>query len=156
MKFRTPYDDVESHDHYGKVFNLPSLALQDEKEESDINYIVNKYCDGQRGIATLDLGNSDIYQYLQFGDATLPGDYETALDLVSGVREEFYTLPSKLRAEFNHDPMEFVQRLNRPETLNLLQEYGLYTPSVVQGSTLEKQNNNEINNLGENDEKNKI
>ena len=155
MKFKTPYDGIESHDHFGKVFNLPSLTLQDEKEETDINYIVNKYCDGQRGIATLDLGDSDVYQYLQFGDATLPGDYETALDLVSGVREEFYTLPSKLRAEFNHDPMEFIQRLNQPDTLNLLQEYGLCTSSVVQSPTVETQNNNESNNLVENEEKNK-
>ena len=132
---------------------MPSLTLQDEKEETDINYIVNKYCDGQKGVSTLDLGNTDIYQYLQFGDATLPGDYETALDLVSGVREEFYTLPSKLRAEFNHDPMEFVQRLNQPKTLNLLQEYGFHTPDVVLNSTVEKQNNNESNNLVENEEK---
>lgn len=154
MKFKTPYDDIESHDHYGKVFNLPSLTLQDEKEETDINYIVNKYCDGQRGVSTLDLGNTDIYQYLQFGDATLPGDYETALDLVSGVREEFYTLPSKLRAEFNHNPMEFVQRLNKPETLNLLQEYGFYPSDVVQDSIVKEQNNNESNKSEENEEKN--
>lgn len=153
MKFKTAYDPAEEHDHFGIEFTMPSLTVQDEKEETDINYIVNKYADGQKGISTLDLGNTDIYQYLQFGDATLPGDYETALDLVSGVREEFYTLPSKLRAEFNHDPMEFVRRLNRPDTLNLLQEYGLHTPNVVQDSTLEKQNNNESNNLGENEEK---
>ena len=49
--------------------------------------------------------------------------------------------------------MEFVQRLNQPETLNLLQEYGLYTPDVVQNSIVKEQNNNESNNLGENEEK---
>ena len=126
MKFRTAYDPVEEHDHCGIEFTMPSLAVQDEKDETDINYIVNKYADGQKGIATLDLGDSSQYAYLQFGDATLPGDYSTALELVSGVREEFYSLPSHVRAKFGHDPMNFISQLNDPETLEYLQREGLY------------------------------
>lgn len=126
MKFKTAYDPVEEHDHCGIEFTMPSLAVQDEKEETDINYIVNKYADGQRGIATLDLGDSSQYAYLQFGDATLPGDYSTALELVSGVREEFYSLPAYVRAKFGHDPMNFISQLNNPETLDYLQREGLY------------------------------
>ena len=53
MKFRTAYDPVEEHDHCGIEFTMPSLTVQDEKDETDINYIVNKYADGQKGIATL-------------------------------------------------------------------------------------------------------
>lgn len=126
MKFKTAYDPVEEHDHCGIEFTMPSLAAQDEKEETDINYIVNKYADGQKGIATLDLGDSSQYAYLQFGDATLPGDYSTALELVSGVREEFYSLPAYVRAKFGHDPMNFISQLNNPETLDYLQREGLY------------------------------
>lgn len=126
MKFRTAYDPVEEHDHCGIEFTMPSLAVQDEKDETDINYIVNKYADGQKGIATLDLGDSSQYAYLQFGDATLPGDYSTALELVSGVREEFYSLPAYIRAKFGHDPMNFISQLNNPETLEYLQREGLY------------------------------
>lgn len=108
MKFKTAYDPVEEHDHCGIEFTMPSLTIQDEKDETDINYIVNKYADGQKGIMTLDLGDSSQYAYLQFGDATLPGDYSTALELVSGVREEFYSLPAYVRAKFGHDPMNFI------------------------------------------------
>lgn len=126
MKFRTAYDPVEEHDHCGIEFTMPSLTVQDEKDETDINYIVNKYADGQKGIATLDLGDSSQYAYLQFGDATLPGDYSTALELVSGVREEFYSLPAYVRAKFGHDPMNFISQLNNPETLEYLQREGLY------------------------------
>lgn len=126
MKFKTAYDPVEEYDHCGIEFTMPSLTVQDEKEETDINYIVNKYADGQNGIMTLDLGNSSQYAYLQFGDATLPGDYSTALELVSGVREEFYNLPAYVRAKFGHDPMNFVNHLNDPATLEYLQEQGLY------------------------------
>lgn len=125
MKFRSAYDPVETHDHCGIEFTMPSLAVQDEKDETDINYIVNKYADGQKGIATLDLGDSSQYAYLQFGDATLPGDYSTALELVSGVREEFYTLPAYVRAKFGHDPMNFISQLNDPATLDYLQREGL-------------------------------
>lgn len=126
MKFKTAYDPVEEHNHCGIKFTMPSLTVQDEKDETDINYIVNKYADGQKGIATLDLGDSSQYAFLQFGDATLPGDYSTALELVSGVREEFYTLPAYVRAKFGHDPMNFIDQLNNPETLEYLRQQGLY------------------------------
>lgn len=156
MKFKTAYDPVEEHDHCGIEFTMPSLTVQDEKDETDINYIVNKYADGQKGIATLDLGDSSQYAFLQFGDATLPGDYSTALELVSGVREEFYSLPAYVRAKFGHDPMNFINQLNNPETLEYLRREGLY------GSTLSfderqqfdssKQTQEEINTSIENKE----
>ena len=131
MKFKAAYDPVEEHDHCGIEFTMPSLTVQDEKDETDINYIVNKYADGQKGIMTLDLGDSSQYAYLQFGDATLPGDYSTALELVSGVREEFYSLPAYVRAKFGHDPMNFINQLNDPETLEYLQREGLYSSVAI-------------------------
>lgn len=149
MKFKTAYDPVEEHDHCGIEFTMPSLAIQDEKDETDINYIVNKYADGQKGIATLDLGDSSQYAYLQFGDATLPGDYSTALELVSGVREEFYSLPAYVRAKFGHDPMNFIDQLNNPETIDYLKQEGLFggnkstvehQSSASTGTTQEKDN----------------
>lgn len=155
MKFKTAYDPVEEHDHFGVEFTMPSLAVQDEKDETDINYIVNKYADGQKGIMTLDLGDSSQYAYLQFGDATLPGDYSTALELVSGVREEFYTLPAYVRAKFGHDPMIFISQLNDPETLDYLKREGLYgskdtfdepQQSIGSEQTQEKNNTLEQNN----------
>lgn len=156
MRFKTAYDSVEEHDHCGIEFTMPSLAVQDEKDETDINYIVNKYADGQKGIATLDLGDSSQYAYLQFGDATLPGDYSTALELVSGVREEFYSLPAYVRAKFGHDPMNFISQLNDPETLEYLQREGLYgnnyTSDEPQQSMSNEQTQEKINTLEPNNE----
>ena len=156
MKFRTAYDPVETHDHCGIEFTMPSLTVQDEKDETDINYIVNKYADGQKGIATLDLGDSSQYAFLQFGDATLPGDYSTALELVSGVREEFYSLPAYIRAKFGHDPMNFINRLNDPATLEYLQQQGLYSSNYTsdkpQQSASSKQTQENINTLEQNNE----
>lgn len=156
MKFKTAYDPVEEHDHCGIEFTMPSLTVQDEKDETDINYIVNKYADGQKGIATLDLGDSSQYAYLQFGDATLPGDYSTALELVSGVREEFYSLPAYVRARFGHDPMIFINQLNDPETLEYLQQQGLYVSKYTfdepQQSASSKQTQEKSNTLEQNNE----
>lgn len=156
MKFKTAYDPVEEHDHCSIEFTMPSLAVQDEKDETDINYIVNKYADGQKGIATLDLGDSTQYAYLQFGDATLPGDYSTALELVSGVREEFYSLPAYVRAKFGHDPMNFISQLNNPETLDYLQREGLYgskyTSDESQQSVSNEQTQEKSNTLEQNNE----
>ena len=135
---------------------MPSLTVQDEKEETNINYIVNKYADGQKGIATLDLGDSSQYAYLQFGDATLPGDYSTALELVSGVREEFYSLPAHVRAKFGHDPMNFIEQLNNPATLEYLQQQGLYRSEYTfdepQQSVSNKQTQEKNNTLEQNNE----
>lgn len=156
MKFKTAYDPVEEHDRCGIEFTMPSLTVQDEKDETDINYIVNKYADGQKGIMTLDLGDSSQYAYLQFGDATLPGDYSTALELVSGVREEFYSLPAKVRAKFGHDPMNFIDQLNNPATLEYLQQQGLYgnkyTFDEPQQSVNSKQTQEKSNTLEQNNE----
>lgn len=156
MKFRTAYDSAEEHDHCGIEFTMPSLAVQDEKDETDINYIVNRYADGQKGIATLDLGDSSQYAFLQFGDATLPGDYSTALELVSGVREEFYSLPAYVRAKFGHDPMNFISQLNDPETLEYLQREGLYgsnyTSDKPQQSMSNEQTQEKDNTLTHNNE----
>ena len=156
MKFKTAYDPVEEHDHCGIEFTMPSLTVQDEKDETDINYIVNKYADGQKGIATLDLGDSSQYAFLQFGDATLPGDYSTALELVSGVREEFYSLPAYVRAKFGHDPMNFINQLNNPETLEYLQQQGLYGSKYIfdepQQSVNSKQTQEESNTLKQNNQ----
>lgn len=156
MKFKTAYDPVEEHDHFGIEFTMPSLAVQDEKDETDINYIVNKYADGHKGIATLDLGDSSQYAYLQFGDATLPGDYSTALELVSGVREEFYSLPAYVRAKFGHDPMIFISQLNDDKTLEYLQREGLYgskyTFDEPQQSVSNEQTQEKDNTLTQNNE----
>lgn len=156
MKFKTAYDPVEEHDHCGIEFTMSSLTVQDEKDETDINYIVNKYADGQKGIMTLDLGDSSQYAFLQFGDATLPGDYSTALELVSGVREEFYSLPARVRAKFGHDPMNFIDHLNDPATLEYLQREGLYgsylSPNEQQQYVSSEQTQEKNNILEQNNE----
>ena len=85
MKFATLYDEGMKPSE-GIIFTEPSMTDQSQYQESDINYIVKKYADGRTGITTLDLG-ADA-GVLQYGDTLLPGDYDTALDLINAVSDD--------------------------------------------------------------------
>lgn len=134
MKFATLYDEGMKPSP-GIVFTEPSMTDQSQFQESDINYIVKKYADGRTGITTLDLGaDSGV---LQYGDTLLPGDYETALDLINAVNEEFYELPSQIRAEFNHNPKELINALADPRQKLRLQSLGLLRENTSEASSVE-------------------
>lgn len=133
MKFATLYDEGMKPSE-GIIFTEPSMTDQSQYQESDINYIVKKYADGRTGITTLDLGaDSGV---LQYGDTLLPGDYETALDLINAVNEEFYELPSQIRAEFNHNPKELIDALSDPRQKSRLESLGLLRQNTVAGSSV--------------------
>jgi len=154
LKFATLYDEGMKPSP-GIVFTEPSMTDQSQFQESDINYIVRKYADGRTGITTLDLG-ADA-GVLQYGDTLLPGDYETALDLINAVNEEFYELPSQIRAEFNHNPKELINALADPRQKVRLQALGLLrentseaapaesTRSESSSTSLKKQNETQTN-----------
>jgi phage internal scaffolding protein len=128
LKFATLYDEGMKPSP-GIVFTEPSMTDQSQFQESDINYIVKKYADGRTGITTLDLG-ADA-GVLQYGDTLLPGDYETALDLINAVNEEFYELPAQTRAEFNHNPKELINALADPRQKERLLSLGLLQQDTV-------------------------
>ena len=134
MKFATLYDEGMKPSP-GIVFTEPSMTDQSQFQESDINYIVSKYADGRTGITTLDLG-ADA-GVLQYGDTLLPGDYETALDLINAVNEEFYELPSQVRAEFNHNPKELINALADPRQKVRLQSLGLLRENTSEVASAE-------------------
>lgn len=138
MKFATLYDEGMKPSE-GIIFTEPSMTDQSQYQESDINYIVKKYADGRTGITTLDLGaDSGV---LQYGDTLLPGDYETALDLINAVNEEFYELPSQIRAEFNHNPKELINALSDPRQKSRLESLGLLRQNTVAESSVSSSQN---------------
>lgn len=134
MKFATLYDEGMKPSE-GIVFTEPSMTDQSQFQESDINYIVRKYADGRTGITTLDLGQDA--GVLQYGDTLLPNDYETALDLINAVNEEFYELPSQIRAEFNHDPKQLINALADPRQKARLHALGLLRENTSEGASVE-------------------
>lgn len=138
MKFATLYDEGMKPSE-GIIFTEPSITDQSQYQESDINYIVKKYADGRTGITTLDLG-ADA-GVLQYGDTLLPGDYDTALDLINAVNDEFYQLPSQIRAEFNHNPKELINALADPRQRDRLLSLGLLQQDTVVSSSVDDSRN---------------
>lgn len=124
--FRSAYAHRDKELHQGIVFEEPSLTDQSQYKDTDINNIVRKY----QVTGLLDSPGSVPFETLQYGDATLLPDYQTALDLVNSVHEEFATLPSEVREKFGHDPMQLLDALQDPTKKEMLQDIGLISKPV--------------------------
>ena len=119
--FRSAYAHRDEELHQGIVFEEPSLTDQSQYKDTDINNIVRRY----QTTGLLDSPGSVPFETLQYGDATLLPDYQTALDLVNNVQEEFSSLPSEVREKFGHDPMQLLDALQDPTKKEMLQDIGL-------------------------------
>jgi len=114
---RTPYNyDVDKvSDETGLVCSDPSLAQQNFKDESDINYIVRQF--GLTG----ELPGQAISP--QYGDFTGVLDYHSAVNAVLAAQDEFMDLPAQMRARFDNDPAKLIDFLgnqeNRDEAIKL-------------------------------------
>ncbi len=124
--FRSAYAHLDDELHRGIVFEEPSLTDQSQYKDTDINNIVRKY----QVTGLLDSPGSVPFETLQYGDATLLPDYQTALDLVNNVQEEFSSLPSEVREKFGHDPMQLLDALQDPTKKEMLQDIGLISKPV--------------------------
>lgn len=119
--FRSAYAHRDEQLHQGIVFDEPSLTDQSQYKDTDINNIVRRY----QTTGLLDSPGAVPFETLQYGDATLLPDYQTALDLVNNVQEEFSSLPSEVREKFGHDPMQLLDALQDPSKQQMLQDIGL-------------------------------
>lgn len=119
--FRSAYAHRDEEHHQGIVFEEPSLTDQSQYKDTDINNIVRRY----QTTGLLDSPGAVPFETLQYGDATLLPDYQTALDLVHSVESEFSSLPSEVREKFGHDPMQLLEALQDPTKQQMLQDIGL-------------------------------
>ncbi len=124
--FRSAYAHHDEKVDKGIVFDEPSLTDQSQYKDTDINNIVRRY----QVTGLLDSPGSVPFETLQYGDATLLPDYQTALDLVNNVQSEFSTLPSEVREKFEHDPMKLLEALQDPTKKEMLQDIGLLSKPV--------------------------
>ena len=114
---RTPYNyDVDkASDETGLACPDPSLAQQNFKDESDINYIVRQF--GLTG----ELPGQTISP--QYGDFTGVLDYHSAVNAVLAAQDEFMDLPAQMRSRFDNDPAKLIDFLqneeNREEAIKL-------------------------------------
>ena len=114
---RNPYNyDVDQISNETGLLCLdPSLAQQHQKDDADINVIVERF--GLTGQLP------DAITPPQYGDFSQATDYHSAMNAVRAAQERFMELPAKLRARFDNDPAKLIDFVsngdNRQEAVSL-------------------------------------
>nr|DAI03086.1 MAG TPA: Scaffold protein [Microviridae sp.] len=112
------YDVKAASDAVAFESTEPTLTQQQFAEESDINYLVDRF------LRTGEIPPVDARaMYGDFVDA--PQSYQEALDAVFAAQEGFDALPAKTRQRFNNDPLELLSFLADPKNLDEAVELGL-------------------------------
>lgn len=99
------YDTMEASDESGLKCLDPSLAKQEFTEESDINFIAEKF--GLTGEMP------QVLTLPAYGDFEGIYDFQTAQNTVIQAERQFMTLPAKVRKRFNNDPQELLQFMGK-------------------------------------------
>lgn len=94
------YDTDEASEESGLDCKDPSLALQSQAEEADINTIVRRF--GLTGQLPVGL------RVPKFADFEGIFDFQTAMNVVRTAEEAFMQLPATVRSRFHNDPQELV------------------------------------------------
>lgn len=89
--------------------------------DSDINNIMRKY--HKTGM----LPNAKTNPL--YGDFASVPTYREACDIVLRAQQQFYGLPSEIRARCHNEPSEFLAFCADPVNSKMLEEYGLKKPS---------------------------
>jgi phage internal scaffolding protein len=122
---RTPfnYDVDKVSDETGLACSDPSLAQQNFKDETDINYIVRQF--GLTG----ELPGKPLSP--QYGDFTGVLDYHSAVNAVLAAQDDFMELPAQLRSRFNNDPAELIDFLGKEENREEATKLGLVAAKPI-------------------------
>ena len=95
-----------------------SLTRQEFAEESDINTIIDRFGIGENPIeAQKWVTNIDI--------ADAPDNYQDVMNQLNLARDQFMSLPAKVRSQFDNDPGKFVDFTSNPANAEELVRMGL-------------------------------
>lgn len=123
--FRSAYDGVNDIASYTTALHCldPSLAVQSEKDEADINTIVKRFR------VTGELPQS--VRAPTFADFTDVFDFQSAQNALIEARESFMAMPADVRKRFNNDPQLFVEFCSDGENVEEMRKLGLVDPVPV-------------------------
>tara|TARA_Y100001968_G_scaffold75626_1_gene67072 strand:+ start:979 stop:1446 length:468 start_codon:yes stop_codon:yes gene_type:complete len=120
-KFRIAYDK------YNRVpFKTigESLTQQSYSQDAKIQNIIKKY----DSTGFFDLVNRNPAQY---GDFTQVTDLSEAMNKINEAKENFMTVPAKIRERFNNDPRQFYDFASQESNFDELVDMGLATERVA-------------------------
>lgn len=102
-----------------------SLALQQFRDECDINNLVERYHRTGTFYSALDCAGR-VARMPQFGDFTALGDFREQQQKIIDVYEMFSQLPAKVRERFNNNPAFFVEFVGNEQNYDECVKLGLF------------------------------
>lgn len=101
---------------------------QEFRDECDINYLM----DGYERTGVLSHINALPPQYFDASDVP---DLAESLAIYDRAQVAFMTLPAKVRAEFDNDPLQFVAYAENPANIEQMRNWNLAPRAPVPDST---------------------
>lgn len=128
---RTAYN-ARDEEHVGITFVQPSVAQQHFKQESDVNYIVNRYL--QTGQWENVSERPPVYADMSAFDGDM--DLIRAYEAVERAEDGFMRLPSDLRKKLDNDPSKLVSWLSDESNRADAVKFGLFTAPPAQSEKI--------------------
>lgn len=124
------YDRSQASKSAGLFFDEmsePSLTVQSQKDEADINVLVKRF--GVTGHLPQSV------RAPSFGDFTGVNDFQSAMNAIREAQESFDAMPADVRARFHNDPQEFVEFCSDEENIDEMRKMGLTKPEDIANVT---------------------
>lgn len=135
---RNPYNyDSDQHSTDTGLMCLDeSLTEQEFLEESDINYIAEKFM--KTGMAP------QVLHMPTYGDFEGVFDYQSAMNIIAQATQEFMSLPAKIRTRFDNDPQKLIEFIEDPNNRDEAIALGM----IKKPDTMDTQSNQTETNDG--------
>lgn len=125
MRFKTIFDTYE--EKQGIIFKEPTMTIQSEKDNCDINVIMNRYATCGTPLPYRTDGVEPVY-----ADVSELGDYMENFQRCKQAEEMFNALPSALRKELDNNPANLIPFIQNKENESRCIEYGLINKPIVE------------------------
>lgn len=125
MRFKTIFDTYQ--EKKGIEFVEPTMTLQSEKDNCDINVIMNRYATCGTPLPYRNDGVQPVY-----ADVSELGDYMENYQRCKQAEEMFNNLPSALRKELDNNPANLLPFIQDDKNKERCYEYGLLNKPIVE------------------------
>lgn len=125
MRFKTIFDTYE--EKQGIIFKEPTMTIQSEKDNCDINVIMNRYATCGTPLPYRTDGVQPVY-----ADVSELGDYMENYQRCKQAEEMFNALPSALRKELDNNPANLIPFIQNEKNKERCYEYGLLNKPAVE------------------------
>jgi phage internal scaffolding protein len=122
MKFYTPYNLDSAHADLGVISDFePSLTVQSERDECDINVLVQRF-----GVVPEVFPSAASLP--TYGDFSGIFDFQSAMNAVLDSQHAFNELPARVRSRFNNDPQQYLEFFDNPDNRDEAVSLGFILP----------------------------